>query len=176
MQFDATPLPGAWLVRPEHHTDDRGAFARTYCQQAFAAQGLNTVWPQCNRSTNHRAGTLRGMHWQADPYGEVKLVRVTRGRCWDVALDLRPDSPTYRQHFGVELCAADALSFYLPAGMAHGFLTLEDDTEIFYMMGAAYVPGAGRGVRYNDPAFGIAWPAPVQVISARDAGYPDFEG
>lgn len=174
MKFERTPLHDAFVVRPEPMPDERGFFARAYCDAEFAAHGLHTAWPQCNISFNHRAGTLRGMHWQEAPHGEVKLVRVTRGAIHDVIVDLRPESPTRLQHFGINLTAENRTMLYIPEGFAHGFITLTDNTEVFYHMGSAYVPGAARGARHNDPAFKIDWPVEVAVISERDCTYPDY--
>jgi len=174
LRFEPCPLPGAYVIELEPHLDERGFFARTCCEDEFREHGLQTQWPQCNVSFNTRAGTLRGMHWQDPPHAEVKLVRCTAGAVHDVIVDLRPDSPTRLQHFGIDLTAENRLQLYIPEGMAHGFITLQDQTEVFYQMGSSFVPGAGRGARYNDPAFGIAWPREPEVISERDAQYPDF--
>ena len=174
--FRETALPGAFLIELERLEDERGFFARSYCEREFAAQGLWTQWPQCNISYNRERGTLRGMHYQAAPHEEVKLVRCTAGAIHDVIIDLRPESAAYKQHVGVELTAENRTMLYIPAGFAHGFLTLADDTEVFYQMGGFYAPGAARGVRWDDPAFGIDWPEAPRVISDRDRAYPDFEG
>ena len=174
MVFQETVLGGAFVIDLEPIEDERGFFARSYCAREFAAHGLHTDWPQCNVSYNRRQGTLRGMHYQAPPHAEVKLVRCTRGAIHDVIIDLRPESETFRRHVGVELTAANRTMLYIPAGFAHGFLTLEDDTEVFYQMGAFFEPSAGRGARYDDPAFGIEWPVPIQVVSEKDRTYPDF--
>lgn len=173
MIFDPTPIPGCVLVRPQRHADDRGHFARTWDGAAFAAHGLNPTVVQCSVSFNPARGTLRGMHYQAAPHGEAKLIRCTRGALYDVCLDLRPGSPTYRQWTSATLTEACGDALYVPEGCAHGFLTLDDETEAFYTISHPYVPEAARGVRYDDPAFGIAWPEPVRVIHDRDAGYPD---
>lgn len=162
------------VVEPERLADERGFFARTFCAREFAAHGLDSRLVQCSLSFNPRRGTLRGMHYQEGPHGEGKLVRCTRGRIHDVALDLRRDSATFRHHVAVELSAENRLALYLPPGVAHGFLTLEDDCEVAYQMSEFFDPAAGRGVRFDDPAFGIAWPAPVELVSARDRSYPDF--
>jgi dTDP-4-dehydrorhamnose 3,5-epimerase len=177
MRFIETPLPGAWVLEPEEIEDERGWFARTFDAEEFRARGLNADIVQCNASLNHRAGTVRGMHYQAEPHGESKLVRCVRGAIFDVAVDLRPDSPTYSDWHGVQLSADNRLAFYIPAGLAHGFQTLEEDTEVHYLMGNPYVSEAGRGVRWDDPAFGIEWPAAGggRIISERDAGYLDFQ-
>lgn len=176
MHFQETPLAGAYVITPERHADERGFFARTWCRDEWAAHGLNPTLAQCNISFNTRAGTLRGMHYQAAPHEEVKLVRCTRGAVYDVIIDLRPTSSTFKQHFGLTLNAENRTMLYIPEGFAHGFLTLADETEVFYQMSAMFEPTAARGVRWNDPAFGIAWPAPVAVIKPRDAGYADYAG
>ncbi len=172
--FTETSLPGAYIIDIARHEDERGFFARSFCEQEFAAHGLQTRWVQCNVSFNHRRGTLRGMHYQASPHEEEKLVRCTRGALHDVIIDLRPDSPAYRRHVGVDLTEDNRRMLYIPKGFAHGFITLADDTEAFYQMGQFYVPDAGRTLRWNDPAFGIAWPEPVTVIADRDRDAPDF--
>jgi dTDP-4-dehydrorhamnose 3,5-epimerase len=175
--FNDTALEGVLLVDPELLTDERGGFARTFCTEEFAEHGLDARVVQSNISLNARAGTLRGMHYQADPHGEAKLVRVTSGAIFDVAVDLRPSSPTYLQWFGTELSSQNQRALWIPVGCAHGFQTLHDDSEVLYLMSAPYVPGAGRGVRWDDPAFGIEWPAPpsggMRTMSERDATYPD---
>ena len=173
--FRKTTLPGVFVVEPERREDRRGFFARTWCQEEFAAHGLNPRLVQCSVSFNLLRGTLRGMHYQAAPHAEATLIRCTRGAIWDVALDLRPDSPAFRQHFGTELTAENRLALYIPEGVAHGFQTLEDDTEVLYQMSAAYVPDAGRGVRFDDPAFGIRWPIPEPILLDRDREYPSVE-
>jgi dTDP-4-dehydrorhamnose 3,5-epimerase len=175
MRFHPTKLAGAYVIEPEPREDERGLFARTYCRDEFAAHGLNTTWVQCNVSYNRLRGTLRGMHWQAEPHGEVKLVRCTRGAAFDVIADLRPDSPTYRQWVGVELTADDRRAVYIPAGVAHGFQTLTDDTELFYQMSEFYYPGLASGARWDDPALGIEWPqAERRIIAERDRSFPDL--
>jgi dTDP-4-dehydrorhamnose 3,5-epimerase len=176
MIFHKTPLKDAYVIEIQPIPDERGFFARAWCQHEFTAQGLNAHLVQCNVAYNHRQGTLRGMHFQNVPYAEVKLVRCTMGALYDVIIDLRPDSPTYKQHFGVELTAENHKMFYVPEGFAHGYLTLTDNTEVFYQVTQFYAPAAAGGVRWNDPAFGITWPTAVQVISERDANYPDFTG
>lgn len=176
MVFEETPLAGAVVVHIEPHRDDRGFFARAYCDDEFRAHGLPTFWPQCNLSYNARKATLRGMHYQAAPHGEDKLVRCIRGGIYDVIVDLRQGSATYGQHFGVELTADNRDMLYIPRDFAHGFVTLEDDTEVFYHMGARFNASSARGYRWDDPAFKIAWPLAPAVISERDATYPDFEG
>ena len=174
MRFSRLGIPGAWLVELERHEDERGSFARTFCAREFAAQGLATHFVQTSLSANRRRGTLRGLHWQAAPHAEEKLVRCVRGRVYDVLVDLRPDSHIYRQHLALELSAAEGNALFIPAGVAHGFLTLEDDCEVHYAMTAFHAAEAARGVRFDDPAFGIVWPAPVAVISERDRSWPDF--
>jgi dTDP-4-dehydrorhamnose 3,5-epimerase len=174
MHLEATSIPGVMLIEVDAHQDDRGLFARTYDEATFAAAGLATRWPQCNTSWNARRGTLRGLHYQAAPHPDPKLVRCTHGRIFDVVVDLRPDSPTFCRWLTTDLAAARRNALYIPAGCAHGFLTLEDGCEVFYQMGEIYVPELGRGVRWNDPTFAIAWPFAPEVIDARDAGWPDF--
>lgn len=175
MRFLPTELLGVFIVEPELREDDRGFFARTWCREEFAAAGLVTDWVQCNVSFNRRAGTLRGMHWQAAPHEEVKLVRCTMGAAFDVVLDLRRDSPSFKRWLGVEVTAENRRAVYIPAGCAHGFQTLTDATELFYHMSALYHPEAARGVRWDDPAFGIIWPpCPERVIAPRDRSFPDF--
>lgn len=176
MNFRETELPGAYVINLEPHSDQRGFFARAWCQREFELRGLSTQLVQCNISFNAQRGTLRGMHYQAPPYEEAKLVRCTRGSIHDVIIDLRTDSPTYKKHFGVELSSVNRTMLYVPEGFAHGFLTLEDNTEVFYQMSEFYAPGAARGVRWNDSAFGIDWPMPVRHIKERDNTYPDFTG
>ncbi|MCG8511489.1 MAG: dTDP-4-dehydrorhamnose 3,5-epimerase [Rhodospirillales bacterium] len=174
MKISPTRIPGVMLVEAEANTDDRGLFARTYDSAAFAEAGLPTDWPQCNTSWNARRGTLRGMHFQADPKPEPKLVRCTRGAVFDVAVDLRSDSSSYCGWIGVELTADARNALYIPPGCAHGFLTLEDGAEVFYQMGESYVSELARGVRWDDPAFAVDWPFAPTVIGERDAAYPDF--
>ncbi|HWC42149.1 MAG TPA: dTDP-4-dehydrorhamnose 3,5-epimerase [Actinomycetota bacterium] len=174
MRFTETKVAGAFLIEPEPIADERGFFARTWCREEFADHGLTGALAQANISFNHRKGTLRGLHYQAAPHAEAKLVRVTRGAIWDLALDLRRDSPTYLAWFGAELDDANRHMLYVPEGCAHGFLTLTDDAEVAYQMSAPYVADAGRGVRFDDPAFGIEWPGEVVVINERDRTYPDF--
>ncbi len=172
MIFRESPLHGAFVLEPERHPDDRGFFARTFCQREFEAHGLSPITAQCNISFNHRAGTLRGLHYQASPHEEAKLVRVTRGAVFDAIVDLRPDSPSFQEHFTVTLTAEQGNQLYVPEGFAHGFQTLENDTEVFYQMSQFFQPDAGRGYRYDDPAFGITWPLPVSVVSEKDLGLP----
>ena len=174
MLFESTPLAGAVVLEAERLEDDRGFFARTFCRNEFLEAGLEPDLVQCSLSFNHRKGTLRGMHYQAAPHDETKLVRCTMGAIHDVILDLRPDSPTFKESFGIELSADNRSALYIPAGLAHGFLTLTDDAEVFYQMSVPFHPGAARGVRWNDPAFGIEWPAEPRILSDRDRDYPDF--
>jgi dTDP-4-dehydrorhamnose 3,5-epimerase len=169
-----TELTGAFVIEAELIEDERGFFARTWCQREFEAHGLTVVWVQGNISGNHRAGTLRGMHYQMAPHGEIKLVRCTSGSVYDVIVDLRPDSPTYLNHVGIELSSRNRKMLYIPEGLAHGFQTLEDNTEVLYLMSGFYAPECARGVRWNDPIFGIQWPSAVRIISARDQGFPDY--
>jgi dTDP-4-dehydrorhamnose 3,5-epimerase len=174
MIFKETELAGAFVVELDKHADERGFFARTWCAREFAEHGLAPELAQANVSYNRLAGTLRGLHWQAAPHAEDKLVRVTAGAIWDVAVDLRPGSPTYTRHVGVRLDADNRAALWVPKGFAHGFLTLADGSEVVYQMSAFYEPAAARGARWDDPAFAIDWPAEVRVISERDATYPDF--
>ena len=175
MIFEPLTLPGAFRIRLEKRGDARGHFARTFCAREFAAHGLAPVTAQCNTSFNARRGTLRGLHWQAEPHGEDKLVRVTRGAVWDVLVDLRPTSPTFRRWHGEELTAENGVSLFIPRGFAHGFLALRDDSEVFYQMSAFYEAGSARGARFDDPAFGIDWPlASAPFLSERDAAFPPF--
>lgn len=177
MRFEATRIPGVVLVHVEPLRDERGFFARTWCRAAFESEGLCGDLEQVSISWNERRGTLRGMHYQAAPHAEVKLVRVTRGAIHDVALDLRPESDTYKQWVAAELSAENRMALYIPRGVAHGFQTLTDDVEILYQIAPAYQPEAARGVRHDDPAFGIRWPdADPRIVSERDASLPDFEG
>ena len=176
MIFHQLEIPGAYLLEPERREDRRGFFARTFCRRELEARGLDPAIVQCNISVNHRRGTVRGMHWQAAPYEEVRLVRCTAGAIHDVILDLRPGSPTFKRHLAVELDARNRLSLYVPAGLAHGFQTLADDTEVFYQMSEFYHPDHARGVRWNDPAFAVSWPLEITEISDRDLSFPDFEG
>lgn len=174
MKFIPTELPGAYLIELEKQVDNRGFFARTWCTREFGDHGLNPDLVQTNLSYNQSKGTLRGMHYQAAPHGEAKVVRVTRGAIYDVIVDLRPGSLTYARWLGVELRADNYLSLYIPEGFAHGFLTLEDHTEIAYLMTEFFVPSAMRGLRWDDPALGIVWPAAVAVIAKKDQSWPDF--
>lgn len=176
MTFTESPLAGAYLVDVNRVEDERGFFARSFCVEEFAAQGLATNMRQCSVSFNVLRGTLRGLHFQASPHDEEKLVRCTRGAIYDVIVDIRPDSRTYRRWFGVELKAATHRALYIPKGFAHGFLSLADETEVFYMISEAYAPGAARGLRWNDPVLAISWPFTPAVIAARDAQFPLLVG
>jgi dTDP-4-dehydrorhamnose 3,5-epimerase len=174
MKFTETRLPGAFIVEIEKLEDSRGFFARTWCRREFEQHGLDTDVMQANMSFNRLKGTLRGMHYQDEPFGETKVVRCSQGAVYDVIIDLRPSSPTYLQHVGVELTAANCRMLFVPRMFAHGFQTLVDDTVVTYQVGQFYTPGAERGIRYDDPLFGIAWPVPVAVISDKDKNWPDF--
>lgn len=177
MLFTETKLKGAFIIDFELRTDERGFFARSFCQHEFAAHGLKTSITQSNVSFNTKKGTLRGMHFQTHPKAEAKLVRCTRGRIFDVIIDLRPDSKTYCQWFGVELGGASSAHdsmLYIPDGFAHGFQTLEDNTEVFYQMFEFYSHEHARGVPWDDPAFGIQWPLPDPIMSDKDRGYPFY--
>jgi dTDP-4-dehydrorhamnose 3,5-epimerase len=175
MRFTETELAGAYVIDLERREDERGFFARAWCEEEFAAQGLDTRMSQCNLSFNERRATLRGMHYQAAPHAEVKVVRCTRGAVYDVIVDLRPQSPTYRRWTAVELTAGNRRLLYVPEGLAHGYQTLEEETETFYQVSVPYTPAAERGVRWDDPAFGIEWPeAEERVISEKDRSWPDF--
>jgi dTDP-4-dehydrorhamnose 3,5-epimerase len=208
MIFTETKLKGAYIIELEPILDERGFFARSFCQREFEKYGLNPCVAQCNISYNKKKGTLRGMHYQLSPFEEARLVRCQRGAIYDVIIDLRPDSATYCQWVAVELSAdgvpltahgsqptaycsqltastsqlaayclpltASNRMLYIPEGFAHGFLTLEDNTEVFYQMSEFYAPGYGQGIRWNDPAFGITWPEEINVISDQDKNYPDF--
>ncbi|MGH9158777.1 MAG: dTDP-4-dehydrorhamnose 3,5-epimerase family protein [Vicinamibacteraceae bacterium] len=175
MQFVNTPLFGAYMIALEPHHDERGFFARAFCECELEARGLVTHYPQCNISFSTAAFTLRGLHYATPPYREQKLVRCSRGAIYDVIVDLRPDSPSRLRWFACELTEQNHRMLYVPAGCAHGFLTLTSSTEVFYQMGTAYAPEAQRGVRWNDPRFGISWPHEPLVISARDREFPDYE-
>lgn len=174
MRFTPTAIDGVTIVDLEPHADDRGFFARAFCVEEFAHAGLAMAAPQINLSRNAKAFTLRGLHYRVGDDAEAKVVRVTRGRLFDVAVDVRPESLTFRRWIGVELDAQSGRALHIGEGVAHGFLTLEDETDILYVMSKPHAPAAERGLRWNDPAFAIAWPAAPQVISERDAGHPDF--
>lgn len=174
MKFTETALPGAWRVDIEPVEDKRGFFARTWCRREFSERGLVAELAQCGMSYNREKGTLRGMHYQIEPHAEAKLIRCTRGIIYDVIVDLRPASAAYCKWQGVELSAENRHMLYVPPGVAHGFLTLADDCEVLYQMSEFHSPAQARGVRWDDPAFDIRWPAAMHVISARDRDYPDF--
>jgi dTDP-4-dehydrorhamnose 3,5-epimerase len=176
MIFNETPIPGAFAIELEKIEDERGWFARSFDPEEFAGHGLELAVAQSNSSYNERAGTLRGLHYQAEPHGEPKLIRCTRGAIFDVLVDLRRDSPAYCAWHGLELTPDNGLMLYAPAGVAHGFQTLADGSEVSYLMGHEHVPDAARGVRWDDPEFGIEWPpAERRTVSGRDLGYPDFK-
>jgi dTDP-4-dehydrorhamnose 3,5-epimerase len=175
LKFRETPLAGAYVVELDPRIDERGFFARSYCDEEFAAHGLPTRWPQSNLSRNDRAGTLRGLHYNAAPHREAKVVRCVQGAIWDAIVDLRAGSPTRLRWFGLELSAQAGTALYVPEGFAHGFVTLRDATDVFYQMGASYVPAAARGLRWNDPQVGIAWPVTPTGMSERDRSHPDFD-
>lgn len=172
--FSSTALDGAFVIDLDRRDDDRGYFARTWCVREFAENGLETDLVQCSVSHNLGRHTLRGMHWQASPHSEVKLVRCTRGAIWDVIIDLRPESPTYMSHLGVELSAESGRSLYVPKGVAHGFVTLVDNSDVFYQMSEFHDPASARGVRWDDPALGLEWPVSAPILHPRDAAYPDY--
>jgi dTDP-4-dehydrorhamnose 3,5-epimerase len=173
--FRQTQLPGVYLLEPERHEDERGFFARTWCRREFEAHGLDPRLVQCNISFNRKRGTLRGMHYQAAPHGEAKLIRCTRGAIYDVIVDLRRDSPAFKKWVAAELTAENRSMLFVPEGLAHGFQTLEGDTEVFYQMSEFYHPESARGVRWDDPAFGIRWPFAQPIMSDKDRGYADFQ-
>ncbi len=172
MKFSPTKLPGVWIVDLERHEDERGFFARSWCQRELAQRGLDARLVQCNISFNHKKGTLRGMHYQAPPHEEAKLVRCTRGAIYDVVLDLRASSPTHRQWVAMELTAQNGRALYVPAGCAHGFQTLEDNTEVFYQMSQFFELESARGIRWNDPTLAIRWPIANPTLSERDRKLP----
>ena len=175
MRFTQTKLSGAFIIDLEPRVDARGFFARTFCEREFAEHGLPTHFPQCNLSRNRSRGTLRGMHYESTPSAESKLVRCSSGAIFDVIVDLRPGSATHLEWMGVELSSETGRALFVPAGFAHGFLTLSDDSDVFYHMGDSYRPDAARGFRWNDPLFSIEWPALPVAIAERDANYPDYE-
>ena len=173
MIFTQTPLAGAYVIDATPIADMRGSFARTYCEKEFAGAGLVNHWVQCNLSHNIKAGTLRGMHYQRVPHQEVKLVRCPRGSVFDVAVDIRPESPTFGNWFGVELSAQNRRSFYIPTGFAHGYQSLADDSDVFYQVSEFYHPESEGGLRWDDPALNIAWPLPDRVsLSTKDSSWP----
>lgn len=168
MNFSELPIRGAFLIRPTQLEDERGFFCRTFCRSAFSSRGLNSVLEQCSVSFNHKKGTLRGLHYQEAPFAETKIVQCTKGAIYDVILDLRPHSETFRQWFAIELRPDRKEMLYVPEGIAHGFQTLEDETEVFYQISCPYAPNFSKGVRWNDPSFAIQWPLPISVISKKD--------
>ena len=175
MIFEPLSLPGAFRIHQKRFEDVRGHFARTLCSREFSEQGINPTLVQCNVSFNRLRGTLRGMHWQTEPFGEDKLVRVTRGAVWDVLVDLRPDSKTFLRWHGEELNAENGVMLYIPRGFAHGFVTLRDETEMFYQMSAYFESAAAQGARFDDPVFGIQWPLSSNlIISERDLAFTPF--
>jgi len=176
MRFVGTPLAGAYLIEPEPMSDARGFFARSYCEREFASHGIRGRPVQCNISYNIKRSTLRGMHFQRPPHAEAKLVRCTAGGIYDVIIDLRRDSPTFRQWAGFELTSGNRNALYIPEGFAHGFQTLADDAEVFYQMFSLFEPDSAGGVRWNDPAFGIVWPLANPIMSDKDRTFPDFDG
>jgi dTDP-4-dehydrorhamnose 3,5-epimerase len=176
MRFTETAIPGVVVVDPEPRGDERGSFARLHCPDEFAAAGRHFTPAQTSLSRNPQAGTLRGLHYQSAPHAEVKLVRCVRGRIFDVAVDLRPDSPAHRRWTAAELSAENGRALLIPEGVAHGFLTLEPDSDVLYQIAPAYRPGHEAGVRWDDPAFGVAWPSRPSLISPRDAAYADYAG
>ncbi len=174
MGFVQTKLGSVFIIEPERIEDERGFFARTFCRREFEARGLNPNLVQCSTSFNRKGGTLRGMHYQVDPHAEARLVRCTMGAIYDVIVDLREHSPTARQWIAAELTANNRTMVYIPEGFAHGFQTLEDNTEVFYQMSEFYAPLSARGLRWNDPAFAIRWPLPAAWMSEKDSSYDDF--
>lgn len=175
MIFTETRLKGAYLIDIDRREDERGFFARTWCMEEFKQHGLNSRLAQCNISVNKKRGTLRGMHYQVAPFAEAKLVRCTKGAIYDVIIDLRPDSATFKEWFAVEINAENRRALYIPEGFAHGFQTLEDDSEVCYQMSEFYHPECARGVKWNDLAFGIEWVIPSPILSTRDRSYPNYE-
>jgi dTDP-4-dehydrorhamnose 3,5-epimerase len=176
MRFQQTLVEGVVLIGLEPREDERGFFARTWCDDEARAHGLDVTWVQCSLSYNARRGTLRGLHYQLPPHEETKLVRCTRGSVYDVVLDVRPRSPSFGRHVAVVLNSTNRLAVYVPPGCAHGFQVLEDDTEVFYQISEIYAPHYAAGVRWDDPALGIQWPVPSPILSDRDRTLPDFPG
>ncbi|MGH3565076.1 MAG: dTDP-4-dehydrorhamnose 3,5-epimerase [Pseudonocardia sp.] len=172
MQIRTTPLAGAAVIDLKRLEDDRGFFARSFCRQEFIDAGLHPLVEQANVSFNHKAGTFRGFHYQLDPHAEAKLVRCYRGAIYDVIVDLRPESPTYMQHFGVELTEENRTALYVPRHFAHAYLTLTDRAEVLYQVTTAYAPGFERGLRWDDPTLGVEWPVEITTISEKDAAWP----
>jgi dTDP-4-dehydrorhamnose 3,5-epimerase len=174
MIFTELELKGAFLVEVKKIEDERGFFGRAWCANEFKQHGLNPAFVQLNTSFSHKKGTIRGMHYQVDPYQEVKFIRCTRGRIYDVIIDLRPDSPTFMKWVGNELSADNYRMVYVPENFAHGFVTMEDHSEVYYPVSQFYTPGAERGLRWNDPAFKIKWPVEISVVSDKDQSHMDF--
>lgn len=174
MRFEPGTVEGSYLVHLEPRKDERGFFARGFCREEFAAHGLDPHVEQANLSGNVTKGTLRGLHWQEAPHAETKFIRCTSGAVWDVVVDIRPDSPTYRKWFAAELTADNRVAMYAPKGTAHGYLTLSDEAEVLYLVSAPFVPAADRGARWDDPAFAIDWPFAPTAISPKDAAHADF--
>jgi len=174
MEFAETEIKGCFVVRPKRIADARGHFARAFCRDEFAQHGLNPDMLQLNTGFSHKAGTVRGLHYQAAPHAEAKFARCTRGAIFDVVVDLRDGSPTRGRWFGIELTADDGTMVYVPEGCAHGYQALVDGAEMYYLTSARYAPTAAGGVRFDDPAFGIAWPVPVTIVSDQDRNWPDF--
>jgi len=172
MKFHPTLFPGVWLIESEPREDERGFLARTYCEHEFAAHGLNTRWPQCNLTLTKKRGMLRGLHYQAEPKAETKLIRCAAGAIWDVLVDVRPGSPTFRKWEGFDLTGENLRQLYVPAGIAHGFQCLADNCEVSYQMSEVHAPELARGVRWDDPALNISWPLPNAVVSERDRNLP----
>ena len=174
MIYTPSCIPGAWIIDVEPIHDQRGFFAMTWLPDELRERGMDPALAQCNLAFNLKRGTLRGMHLQSDPHAQIKIVRATRGALLDVIVDLRPESPTFRKWDTAELTADNRRMLYIPAGIAHGYITLADDTEVYYHASSLWAPGAERGIRWNDPAFGIEWPMQPVVISEKDASWPDF--
>jgi len=174
MLFSEASIKGVYIIDIERHKDERGFFARSWCQREFEEHGLNPKLVQCNISFNNRRGTLRGMHYQAVPFEEARLVRCITGSIYDVIIDLRSNSPTFKKWLAFELTASKRRALFIPEGLAHGFQTLADDTEVFYQMSEFYTPDAARGLRWDDPAFGIEWPIETLIISEKDRTYPNW--
>ena len=175
MRFTELGLPGVWRIAPEVHSDERGLFRRHFCSREFAAHGLASEVPQCNISENPHRGTLRGFHYQAGHSAEAKTLSCMTGALYDIVVDLRPESPTFMRWISVSISSEDRCSIHLPAGCANGWITTAPNTIVHYYMSQVYDPAAGRGIRYNDPAFGFRWPMEPVVITTKDLSYPDFE-
>ena len=175
MKFHPTSLPGLWLIDLERREDERGFLARSFCEHEFAALGLNTRWPQCNLTLTKLRGAIRGMHFQAAPKPEIKLIRCAAGKIFDVVLDVRRDSPTFGKWEGFELSAQNHRQLYVPSGFAHGFQCLDDNSEVFYQMSEFFAPDLARGIRWDDPFFHVRWPQPPTLLSLKDRQFPDFD-